>query len=88
METTIHGYKTVSSYSRPRLLDNAWAYAGLAATIAAGVAGLIISTSDKPECDEMDTTERLLSGRNRDAILAAMERDKKGQFVMHGLLNA
>ena len=35
--------------------------------------------------DEMDTTEYLLSGPNRAQILAALERRRQNQYVVHDL---
>lgn len=36
--------------------------------------------------DEMDTTDRLLSGGNRDRILAALARAEAGEVVTHELI--
>ena len=76
------------------LLEKVANAAALTAAVAFGLSRLFQAESvpepataaDEPGSpDEMDTTEYLLSGPNRAQILAALERRRQNQYVVHDL---
>ena len=78
------------------LLEKVANAAALTAAVAFGLSRLFdegqvdaqptAPAADEPSNpDEMDTTEYLLSGPNRAQILAALERRRQNQYVVHDL---
>ena len=81
--------KSLVQYSP--LLEKVMGVAALTTAIAFGVLHLINTASEQEaeeDLDEVDTTDYLLRSPNRERLLAAIERDRKGLYVQYDLIEA